>query len=72
MRQRLRVADVRLSGTRSSTCAAVLSTDRWEHIRTLTEISDLPEFARAKRVDVVIVEAPEANAELVRALGRTP
>jgi response regulator NasT len=72
MQARLRVADVRLSGARSTTCAADLSTERWEHVRTLTEIAELPALARAQRVDVVIVEAEEATAELVAALGSTP
>ena len=70
MRARLRVADVRLGGARAITCAAGLSTARWEHVSTLTEIAGLP--ALAQRVDVVIVEALEANATLVAALGSTP
>ena len=72
MQQRLRVADVRVGGEGSTTCAAGLSSDRWEHVRTLTEIAELPALARAQRVDVVIVEADEATAELVAALGSTP
>lgn len=72
MQARLRVADVRLAGARLTTCAAGLSTERWEHVRTLTEIAQLPALAREQRVDVVIVEAVEANAELVAALGSTP
>jgi two-component system, response regulator / RNA-binding antiterminator len=72
MRQRLRVADMRLDGATSTIAAAGLSKDRWEHVSTLTEISQLPDLARQQRVDVVIVDAVEANQELVRALGRTP
>jgi two-component system, response regulator / RNA-binding antiterminator len=72
MRQRLRVADMRLDGATSTITAAGLSTDRWEHVSTLTQISQLPDLARQQRVDVVIVDAVEANQELVRALGRTP
>lgn len=72
MQARLRVADVRLGGVQATTCAAGLSTERWEHVSTLTEIGELSALARERRVDVVIVETEEANAELVAALGSTP